>query len=202
MYAVGAGSAAKDALGRYVEILANRGIAWGLIGPREADRLWERHVLNSLAVAPFVPDGARVLDVGSGAGLPGVPLALVRPDVEVTLLEPLLRRWRFLVTVVDELGLEGRVRVERARAEDFAGSFDVVTCRAVAGFETLLRWCAPLVGEGGSLVALKGRSASQEVAESREALARLRWVAVAREVVPEGCEEPTWVIEAGRRLSS
>lgn len=189
------------ALGRYVEILTSRGIEWGLIGPREADRLWDRHVLNSLAIEPFVPAGARVLDVGSGAGLPGVPLALARPDVTVTLLEPLLRRWRFLVGVVEELGLGARVEARRGRAEECSGVFDVVTCRAVAPLATLVGWCAGLVADGGRLVVLKGRSAASEVASAKKAFDELGWSVAVHEVVPTGCTEPTWVIAAGRGVS-
>ena len=185
-------------LASYVEILASRGIDWGLIGPGEADRLWDRHVLNSLAIEGFVPTGASVLDVGSGAGLPGVPLALVRTDVTVTLLEPLLRRWRFLCGVVEELGLGDRVVAERGRAEDWTGSYDVVTCRAVAPLKTLVRWCGPLVAEGGRLIALKGQSALDEVTDARADLRGRGWSAGIREVVPPGGTEPTWVVEVGK----
>ena len=96
---------------RYVDILANRGVEWGLIGPREVDRLWERHILNSAALESLIPQGSRVADVGSGAGLPGTPLAVLRPDLEMTLVEPMLRRSNFLTEVVDELGLGDRVRL-------------------------------------------------------------------------------------------
>ncbi|HBX81176.1 MAG: 16S rRNA (guanine(527)-N(7))-methyltransferase RsmG [Propionibacteriaceae bacterium] len=147
----------------YVQILATRGIEWGLIGPREADRLWDRHVLNSLAMVPFVPDGATVVDVGSGAGLPGIPLAIARPDLTVTLLEPLLRRFNFLVEAVAELGLGDRVAVVRGRAEEHKATYDVVTCRAVAPLERLVGWCAPLFLPAGELLAQKGSSAQAEV---------------------------------------
>ena len=185
-------------LTRYVEILASRGIDWGLIGPREADRLWERHVLNSLAVEAFVPLGARVLDVGSGAGLPGIPLALVRPDVTVTLLEPLLRRWTFLCGVIEELELADRMTAQRGRAEDFSGHFEVVTCRAVAPLTTLVGWCSPLVAQGGSLVALKGRSAAEELTDAFQYLRTSGWKAQVHEVVPPGCTDPTWAVELRR----
>ena len=124
------GTAIEDAQ-RYVQILATRGLEWGLIGPGEVDRLWERHVLNSLAVVDEIPDGSFVVDVGSGAGLPGIPVALVRPDLKVTLLESLLRRSRFLEEVVEELGLGDRVRGVRGRAEDHRARSDVVLSRAV-----------------------------------------------------------------------
>lgn len=159
---------------RYAEILATRGIEWGLLGPREADRVWERHVLNSAAVAPFVPPEAGVADVGSGAGLPGIPLALARPDLRVTLVEPLLRRATFLAEVVDELGLGGRVSVVRDRAENHRERYDVVTCRAVAPLERLVRWTAPLFVPKGSLLALKGSSAADEVSAAAGVLRRRR----------------------------
>lgn len=159
---------------QYVDILADRGIAWGLIGPREADRLWDRHVLNSVAMADLIPDGALVVDVGSGAGLPGIPLAIRRPDLEITLLEPLLRRSNFLTEAVDELGLAHRVRVVRARAEDHDGQYDVVTARAVAPLPRLLTWCLPLMGSAGELLALKGNSAASEIDQSKQILAKRR----------------------------
>ena len=137
----------------YVAMLATRGVEWGLIGPRETERLWERHVLNSLAVSRFVGDGASVADVGSGAGLPGIPLALARPDLWVTLIEPLERRASFLALAIDELNLGERVRVVRARAEEHKARYDVVTCRAVAPLEKLLKWTVPLFQPGGRLVA-------------------------------------------------
>lgn len=163
-----------DALGsaeRYADLLATRGVERGLIGPREAGRVWERHVLNSVAVARHVSQDALVVDVGSGAGLPGIPLTLARPDARVTLLEPLLRRATFLSEVVDELGLADRVRVVRARAEDHRERYDVVTARAVAPLPRLVTWCAPLIATHGVLVALKGDSAATEL---RDAAADLR----------------------------
>lgn len=159
---------------QYVDILADRGIAWGLIGPRESDRLWDRHVLNSVAMADLVPHGASVIDVGSGAGLPGIPLAIRRPDLEITLLEPLLRRSNFLTEAVDELRLAHRVRVVRARAEDHDGQYDIVTARAVAPLPRLLTWCVPLMGSAGELLALKGSSAASEIDQSKQILAKRR----------------------------
>ena len=131
---------------RYVDILANRGVEWGLIGPREVDRLWERHILNSAALESLIPQGSRVADVGSGAGLPGIPLAVLRPDLEMTLVEPMLRRSNFLTEVVDELGLGDRVTIVRDRAEDAGISVDVVVSRAVAKLATLVGWTAGLFG--------------------------------------------------------
>jgi 16S rRNA (guanine527-N7)-methyltransferase len=159
---------------RFTEILADTGVSHGLIGPREVPRLWERHVLNCAVIADAFAPGARLVDVGSGAGLPGVVLAIVRPDLEVHLVEPMLRRTQWLEGVVAELGLES-VTVHRGRAEDFAGSLAApyVTARAVARLDKLARWCVPLLEPAGLLVAMKGRSAATELAEDRRALERL-----------------------------
>ena len=148
----------------YARWLAGAGTERGLLGPREVGRLWERHLLNCAVVGEVVPDGVTVADLGSGAGLPGIPLALARPDLEVTLVEPLLRRATFLGEVVDDLGLS--VEVVRSRGEDLHGrrAFGVVTSRAVAPLERLLTWSAPLAEPGGQVVALKGSSAAEEVA--------------------------------------
>jgi 16S rRNA (guanine527-N7)-methyltransferase len=161
---------------RYAEMLAGPGVERGLIGPREVDRLWDRHLLNCAAVAELVDDGARVADVGSGAGLPGIPLALARPGLRVTLVEPLLRRADFLREAVAELGLS--VAVVRGRAEDRAvrdelGEFDAVTSRAVAALDRLANWSLPLLRDGGRMLALKGERAEEEVAEHRRALSSL-----------------------------
>jgi 16S rRNA (guanine527-N7)-methyltransferase len=155
----------------FADILATRGVERGLIGPREVPRLWSRHLVNCAVVAQEsteeMPMGATVADVGSGAGLPGVVWALVRPDLRVTLIEPLLRRSTFLSETVAEVGLEGRVQVLRARAEDGApGSYDIVTARAVARLPQLLSWTLPLARVGGLVLALKGSGAAQEVQEA------------------------------------
>jgi 16S rRNA (guanine527-N7)-methyltransferase len=155
---------------RYTRILAGAGIERGLIGPSEVDRLWSRHVLNSAAVADLVSDGERVADVGSGAGLPGIPMALARPGAHVVLIEPLLRRADFLQEVVAELGLD--VTVVRGRAEDKSvresvGDLDAVTSRAVASLDKLTRWCIPLVREGGRMLAMKGDRADDEINRCR-----------------------------------
>lgn len=171
--------AAKQ-LKRYVDILANRGISWGLLGPREGDKLWARHVANSVALVDAVPEGVSVADVGSGAGLPGIPLALARPDLRVVLLEPLQRRSEFLNLAVEELDLSSRVSVVRARAEEYSPegalphSFDVVTCRAVAPLTKLLGWTSDLFLPHGQLIAIKGRSAEEEVAKAHTALRKRR----------------------------
>ncbi|MBK7822165.1 MAG: 16S rRNA (guanine(527)-N(7))-methyltransferase RsmG [Tessaracoccus sp.] len=157
-------------LNQYIDILANRGMEWGLLGPREGGRLWQRHVANSLALVDLIGTGLDIADVGSGAGLPGLPLAIVRPDLRVTLIEPLLRRSNFLQLAVDELGLGDRVDVRRARAEECKQTFDVVVCRAVAPLDKLLKWTTPLFG-GGQLVALKGESAEDEIRSTSKKLA-------------------------------
>ncbi len=155
----------------YAELLATAGVERGLIGPREAPRLWERHLLNCAGLSELIPQGASVLDLGAGAGLPGLVLAASRPDLEIVLLEPLQRRAAFLQEAVDNLGLP-QVRVVRARAEDVAGTLqvDVVTARAVAPLERLVGWAMPLVRPGGCLLAQKGERAEEEVAASRDAV--------------------------------
>ena len=159
---------------RYAEHLATTGVEWGLVGPREASRVWERHVLNCAVVADLVPPAARVLDIGSGAGLPGIPLALARPDLRVVLVEPLARRVEWLRMVIADLELP--VEVERGRAEDtpirrrWEGA-DVVTSRAVAPLHRLAAWCLPLVRPGGMMLAVKGMSAPAEVERDTRAVA-------------------------------
>ena len=164
---------ALPAAERYVARLAGNGVVRGLIGPREVPRLWERHVLNSAAVAEAVPEGARVVDVGSGAGLPGIPLGLARPDLTMTLVEPMARRVEFLEEAVAEFQApsgpaDGRWRVLRGRAEDRAlvgevGAVDVVTARAVAPLPRLVGWCRGLLRPGAQLVALVGARALEEL---------------------------------------
>jgi 16S rRNA (guanine527-N7)-methyltransferase len=155
----------------FADLLATSGVERGLIGPREVPRLWSRHLVNCAVVAQeatdVIPLGSTVADVGSGAGLPGLVWALVRPDLTVTLIEPLLRRATFLSEAVAELSVADRVEVLRSRAEDVAPRrFDVVTARAVARLPQLLTWTLPLASLGGVVLALKGSSAAQEVAEA------------------------------------
>ena len=150
----------------YAEFLATAGIERGLLGPREVPRIWERHVLNSAVLGEVIENGARVIDVGSGAGLPGIPLAIARPDLHVQLLEPLLRRYNFLAEINDQLELG--CEVVRGRAEEPAvvkqlGGADVVTSRAVAPLGKLAKWSLPLVRVGGSMKALKGGSVAEEL---------------------------------------
>ena len=160
---------------RYARLLSTDGVTRGLLGPREADRLWERHLVNSAAAAAALPTaGGLLADVGSGAGLPGIPLAILRPDLTVRLVEPLLRRATFLTEVVAALEL-ANVEVVRARAEDLHGAWTAatVTARAVAPLDRLAGWCLPLVAPGGSLLALKGDRAEAELAAAAPTLRRL-----------------------------
>lgn len=162
-----------DKAARYVDMLATVGVQRGLIGPREADRLWHRHILNSAAVAELLPANARVADIGSGAGLPGIPLAIARPDLEMVLVEPLLRRATFLGEAVIALDLPG-VTVVRARAEDRdapRGDCDAVLSRALAALDKVARWSVPLLRPGGEMVAIKGERAESELEEHRNAIA-------------------------------
>lgn len=187
-----------EAIGRYVDMLASRAIEWGLLGPREAPRLFDRHILNSVALAELIPQGSRVVDVGSGAGLPGIPLAVVRPDLDVTLLEPLLRRYTFLEEAVAELGLEDRVAVVRGRAEETKERFDVVVARAVAPLARLLGWTSGLFLPHGELLALKGSSAADEVAAARRDLVRLGVAAEVLRVRADQRADPTTVVRVRR----
>jgi 16S rRNA (guanine527-N7)-methyltransferase len=161
---------------RYAELLADVGVEWGLLGPREVDRMWDRHLLNCGAVAELLEVGDRVADIGSGAGLPGIPLAIAKPGLHVVLIESLLRRAEFLNMVVTELGLD--VEVLRGRAEDATvrkaiGGCDAVTSRAVASLDKLARWSLPLLRPGGRMLAIKGERADEELREHRRVLDRL-----------------------------
>ena len=158
-----------------------------------ADR-WRTHVLNSVAVASLIPAEASVVDVGSGAGLPGIPLAIARPDLSVVLLESLLRRVTFLAEVVAELGLGDRVRVVRGRAEECTEHFDVVTARAVAPLGRLVGWADHLFLPSGQLLALKGSSADKEVAEAQAVLRKRRLVADVQAVRAAASLEETFVV--------
>ncbi|MGY1811244.1 16S rRNA (guanine(527)-N(7))-methyltransferase RsmG [Blastococcus sp. SYSU D00820] len=158
--------AALPAAEAYVARLAGDGVVRGLIGPREVPRLWERHVLNSAAVAEAVPEGSRVVDVGSGAGLPGIPLGLARPDLRLTLVEPMARRVEFLEEAVAELGTPWRVvrgRAEERSVVSTVGPVDVVTARAVAPLPRLVTWCRGLLRPGTTLVALVGARALEDL---------------------------------------
>ncbi len=161
---------------RYTRILAGAGVERGLIGPREADRLWDRHLLNSAALTELLDPGDQIADIGSGAGLPGIPLALARPDLRVTLIEPLLRRSDFLREVIDDLGVD--ITVVRGRAEEQGvrqqvGEMDAVVSRAVAGLDKLTRWSMPLLRSGAQMMALKGQRAEAELDEHRRVMESL-----------------------------
>lgn len=176
--------------------LAEHGEERGLIGPLELPRLWTRHVLNSAVVAPLF--AGRVGDVGSGAGLPGIALAIARPDVEWVLIEPMERRTVWLAEQVDELGLSN-VEIVRSRGEEWsgAGTLDMVTARAVSALKTLLPWTAPLVRDGGELVLLKGANAQNEIGAATKQLRAHRVTDARVEVVGSDIlDEPTRVVRA------
>lgn len=195
----------------FADLLADAGVTRGLIGPREVPRLWARHILNCAVVAEpsagLVPTGATIGDVGSGAGLPGLVWAIARPDTTVVLIEPLLRRSTFLSEAVAELGLGDRVTVWRGRAEDAASQpgfspLAVVTARAVAPLERLVGWTVPLLAAGGRLVALKGSSAAQELADGHAvAVAAGLTELEVREVGAGVVDPPTTVIIGVRRTA-
>lgn len=192
---------------RYVEILSTAGLERGLMGPRERPRLWDRHVLNSAAASASLGHGESVVDIGSGAGLPGIPLALARPDLRVTLVEPLLRRVTFLEEVVEELDLEIRILRGRAEEKDViaeAGEADVVISRAVAPLAKLAGWSAPLLRIGGRMVAMKGSSATEEVERDARALRKLGFEDVRVETVSAPDAEETRLVIAtlGTRMGS
>ncbi|WP_298889897.1 16S rRNA (guanine(527)-N(7))-methyltransferase RsmG [uncultured Serinicoccus sp.] len=156
---------------RYAELLATTGISHGLIGPRETDRLWDRHVVNCAVVEVLCEADAQVVDIGSGAGLPGVVLAIARPDLRLHLVEPLLRRTTWLEHAVAELGLDN-VTVHRGRAQEVDLQAPVVTARAVASLDKLVTWGFPLLAAGGRLLALKGKAAASELEQAQPVLRR------------------------------
>lgn len=179
---------------RYVALLAGPGVERGLLGPREPARLWTRHLLNCAGLAPLVPADSEVVDVGSGAGLPGIPLALARPDLRVTLLEPMARRVTFLQEAVDQLQL-GNVRIQRGRAEDVAArSVDVAVVRALAPLDRLIRMTLPMLRPRGRLIALKGQGVADEIAAAKMVLADGPAATVSLVDAPAGGEIATAVI--------
>jgi 16S rRNA (guanine527-N7)-methyltransferase len=151
----------EDQIQRYAQLLAGAGIERGLIGPKEGDRIWERHIANCIPITTIIPQSVRVVDIGSGAGLPGVVIALARPDLKVTLVEPLQRRVDFLNEIVAELSLD--IEVIRGRAERVKKQFEVVTARAVAPLEKLIDISWHMIPKTGSLMAMKGESAADEI---------------------------------------
>lgn len=186
---------------RYVEHLCSTGLEHGLLGPREIPRMWSRHVLNCAVLGAELPSGATVADVGSGAGLPGIALALAREDVDFQLIEPMERRVQWMDTVVRDLGLQN-VDLIRARAEEVADEVmaDVVTARAVSALKKLLPLTVPLLDEDGELLLLKGRSAVQEIDAAAKVLKRHRMAAPEVLLLGEEIlEEPTTVVRIGRR---
>lgn len=187
---------------RFADWLATAGVERGLLGPREVPRLWDRHLLNCAVVAPLLAPGAVVGDVGSGAGLPGIVLAIVRPDLGVVLIEPLLRRADYLREVVADLGLD--TEVVRDRAEQLkARRFDVVTARAVAPLDRLTGWTLPLLGGGGELLAMKGATAQDELDAAADTLAR--WPVEEARVLHVGVgvvDPPTTVVRVRLRAGA
>ena len=186
-------------LNRYVDILGSTGVAWGLLGPREADRLWDRHILNSAALSGLIAADSAVADVGSGAGLPGIPLALLRPDLRMTLIESLLRRSTFLTQTVEELEIADRVEVVRSRAEDHHQTYDVVVARALAPLDRLIGWCNPLRAPAGVILALKGSSAADEVTSARRQLDAAQLDAEVLKARAHPDVEPTTVVRISGR---
>ncbi|MGH8794124.1 MAG: 16S rRNA (guanine(527)-N(7))-methyltransferase RsmG [Stackebrandtia sp.] len=190
-----------EAAEQYAELLAGEAVLRGLIGPREAERLWDRHLLNCAVLGELIDSDADVLDVGSGAGLPGIPLAIARPDLWVTLVEPMERRSGFLDEVVALLGLPN-VEVVRARAEQVTprGKADAVTSRAVAPLGKLVGWCLPLARPGGEMLAIKGASAADEASAHADEVSRARGTRPEVTTCGDGLlETPTTVIRVRRR---
>lgn len=186
---------------RYAAWLVGDGVERGLIGPREVPRIWERHLVNCAVLSTVIPPQARVADLGTGAGLPGIVLAIMRPDLELTLVEPLLRRTTFLEEVVADLGLD-RCEVVRGRAEGLHGRrhFDVVASRALAPLGRLLGWSVPLLAPGGAVLAMKGSRAEAEIEAAAPQLRRLR--CAPPEVLRLGAEEPASVDQAAAPITT
>ena len=162
---------AAENLARFAHWLAGAGVERGFLGPREVDRIWDRHIGNCAVVEELIPVNSKVFDIGSGAGLPGVVLAIVRPDISMGLIEPLMRRSEFLTEVVTDLGLSDRVTVMRGRAEELKGqTAQIVTARAVAPLGKLLTWALPLTAKNGQILAMKGSSAATEIVDAKDML--------------------------------
>lgn len=201
----------RAGLSAFADLLAGIGVERGLIGPREVPRIWQRHILNCAVVADpalgIVTPEATVADVGSGAGLPGLVWAVARPDVRMTLVEPLLRRATFLTEAVDALDLTGRVTVRRDRAEDIARDplwtgMSIVTARAVAPLDRLIGWTVPLLADSGLLVALKGSSAADEIAAADQSAQAAGLVNLTvRQLSADYLDVPTTVITGERRTA-
>lgn len=192
---------AFETLAAFARELETQGETRGLIGPREVGRIWERHILNSAALVPFLPRTGVIVDIGSGAGLPGIVIAAMLPETSVVLVEPMERRCAWLMEMVETLQLTN-VDVKRGRAEEFHGAFeaDVVTSRAVAPLDKLARWSLPFLGPKGSLVILKGRGVVDEIEPARKVFRKSKMsepeILEARTI--EGAE-PTTVLRSVRR---
>lgn len=191
-----------DAVAAFASMLADQGETRGLIGPRELERLWERHILNSAAVVPFLGQG-RIVDVGSGAGLPGIVIAAMLPDREVVLVEPMERRVAWLEEAAAEIGLDN-VTVRRARAEEVAGKLkaDALTARAVASIDKLVKWCLPLLSETGHMALLKGRTAPEEIERAKYVLRKARLTAEILTAPTLPGLEPTTVVRIARESTN
>lgn len=188
-----------DLAAAYHQSLATTAAERGFIGPKEVDRLWERHVLNCAVIGEAFEDGLNVADIGSGAGLPGIPLAIARPDLNVTLIEPLLKRSVYLGEVKDELGLDN-VTVVRGRAEEQPkAQFDAVTSRAVAPLGKLAKWSLPLVRGGGAMVAMKGASVSEELERDKADIKAAGGGDATIFTVGDMLDQPTTLIRIVRR---
>ncbi len=183
----------------FADLLADEGEVRGLIGPRESSRIWSRHIVNCAALLPFLPSKGSVIDVGSGAGLPGLVIAAARPDLEVTLVEPMERRCEWLEYASETIGLDN-VTIIRDRSENLGKTLraDVVTARAVAALPKLLRLTSRLIAPGGRLLALKGERAYQEVNDAALELKKRHLKAKVHEVVSIMDGEITYVVECKR----
>lgn len=186
----------------FAELLADQGVLRGLIGPRELTRVWERHILNSAAVIPFLGEGT-IADVGSGAGLPGMVIAAMLPERQVVLVEPMERRTTWLFEAAERCGIDNAI-VVRGRAEEVRESVeaDVITARAVASIDKLVKWCAPLLSPTGSMALLKGRTAPQEIDKAKYVLRRAGLVGEVHEATTLEGVEPTTVVTLTRSSSS
>jgi 16S rRNA (guanine527-N7)-methyltransferase len=191
---------------RFAAALVSDGVVRGVIGPREPARIWSRHLLNCAVVTELFPDSVRVVDVGSGAGLPGIAMAIRRPDLRVDLIEPLQRRVDFLSDVIEALGLQDQIRVARGRAEDRQvgaefGSADWVTARAVAPLDRLVRWCLPLLAADGRLALIKGSGAAGEIGQHRLALERAGGIGASVTACGTGLIDPPAAVVTLRRAA-
>jgi 16S rRNA (guanine527-N7)-methyltransferase len=191
---------------RFATALVTDGVVRGVIGPREPARIWSRHLLNCAVVTDLFPESARVVDVGSGAGLPGIAMAIRRPDLRVDLIEPLQRRVDFLTDVIESLDLRDQIRIGRGRAEDRQvnaefGSADWVTARAVAPLDRLVRWCLPLLAEDGGLALIKGATAAEEIAQHRLALERAGGIGASVTACGTGLIDPPASVVTIRRAA-